>query len=243
MNIVIVDSNQNHGAQLKTLLHSQKRKSDQILVADSVKWGYDLFKDDPADLVFLDINLCEGTSFRLLRKYKEQNFNVVFIIDDTRTSQIFNDNKLDFILKPYDKDALEGIYAKMRAKITADIFGDSNLGETKRSEARLSVKVKDGIRFVEISAIVRCESDNNYTEIHLENGEKILSSKTLKEHSKILQPYGFYRVHQSHLVDVGRITKILSKDGLFVQLQSGHLVELSRRRKDNLLRSFRLNAN
>lgn len=242
MKIVIVDSDQNHGVQLKNLLLTQKRKLDQIQVSNSVKLGYDLLKNDHADLVFLDIALCEGASFKILRKYKERSFSVVFITDDAKSIDIFEENKLDVIVKPIEQKALNAVCSKMRAKITAGIFGVSNQSDSIMSAARLAVKIRDGIRLVEITNIVRCASDRNYTEIHLLSGEKILSSKTLKEHAKTLEPHGFYRVHQSHLVDLNQIQKIISKDGLFVQLKTGDLVELSRRRKEELLRCLHLKS-
>lgn len=99
----------------------------------------------------------------------------------------------------------------------------------------LQLKEEDGIRFVNFQRICRLSSDNNYTEIYLESGERIISSKSLKSFEKTLGGFGFFRVHQSHLVPLHRIKKIVSKDGLYVCLDNDCLVKLARRRKVELL--------
>jgi two-component system LytT family response regulator len=58
-----------------------------------------------------------------------------------------------------------------------------------------NLKDKDGIRFIEIDQIVHCQSDNNYTEIYLENSERIFSSKLLKVYENLLVEYGLFRMH------------------------------------------------
>jgi two-component system LytT family response regulator len=125
----------------------------------------------------------------------------------------------------------------------AALFSKDPIKKEYKNVSKISVKDRDGIRFIEIDQIVHCQSDNNYTEIYLENSERIVSSKSLKIYENLLVDHGFFRVHQSHLVDLKRIKKVISTDGLFVELENDVLLSLSRRKKNDLLNKLKEPSN
>lgn len=84
---------------------------------------------------------------------------------------------------------------------------------------------------ISVSDIVMLEGLSNYTFIHLNNGEKVLVSKTMKEFEEILLENGFSRIHKSFLINLGYLAKMEIKGEFFVMLQTGQRVDISRRRK------------
>ncbi|MBI3233410.1 MAG: LytTR family transcriptional regulator [Bacteroidetes bacterium] len=96
----------------------------------------------------------------------------------------------------------------------------------------------DGIEFVEINEIIRCQSDGNYTKLFLVNSREITSSKTLKEYEMLLKELGFVRVHNSDMINLSHMKKYIKGDGGQVIMNDGSEVEVSRRRKDDFLNSI-----
>jgi two-component system LytT family response regulator len=238
MKILIVDGNVKRVEELrkKLLKNGQKRKN--IYHALNLEKGWKQVEANKINAVFIDIELSEKFDFNLLRKYKLLNLNIIFLIDNSGLAKVpLIQHDLLFLTRPIDEELLTDILLSIQTSLMARHFIQGER-ENKKSN-RIELKDKDGIRFVDIEKINHCSSDNNYTEIFLETGERLISTKTLKEHSSLLEPFGFFRVHQSHLVDLKRIRKIINRDGLFVGLENGTVVELSRRRKEQLLKKLR----
>jgi two-component system LytT family response regulator len=73
---------------------------------------------------------------------------------------------------------------------------------------RIQIRTLKCIYIVNIKDIIRCEANNNYTTIYLQNEKSILASRTLKEFEKLLPYPVFLRIHQSHLVNSNFIKRI-----------------------------------
>ncbi|MEZ5195632.1 MAG: LytTR family DNA-binding domain-containing protein [Bacteroidales bacterium] len=108
----------------------------------------------------------------------------------------------------------------------------------KNSFEKIALPTLDGIIFVKIKDIVRCESDNNYTNIFNSNGEKIIVSKTLKEYDEMLTPFNFFRIHKSSLINLAYLSKYKKGEGGYVVMEDGAELEVSRRRKEDFLRAL-----
>jgi len=241
MRILVVNENISENQEIKKFLQSTDRGKHEFYQTNSIREGYDLLKNNQLniDLIIIDLNLCDRTCYRLLKKFKERTFELAFLSDEWLIPDFLNvKTPVTYISRPIVATDLRRLSLKVKTTITQDLFSSYNTTDTFKNSNRLALKEDDGIRFVDIDQIRRCKSDNNYTEIYLQTGERILSSKTLKTYELELQPFGFYRVHQSHLVDMKRIKKIVSRDGLFVKLENDQLIELSRRRKEDLIKKM-----
>jgi len=108
------------------------------------------------------------------------------------------------------------------------------MGNKKKFET-IALPTFEGIRFIKVGEIIRCEADNNYTTFYLSNNEKILVTRTLKEFDEILSSQNFFRVHQSHLINAGFVDRYVKGDGGTVIMSDGSEVEVSRRRKEQFL--------
>lgn len=96
----------------------------------------------------------------------------------------------------------------------------------------------EGLQFVELDEIMYCESQDNYTRFFLIDGRKIMVSKTIKHFEEMLDPYKFYRVHRSNIINLKYIDKYVKGEGSYVVLKQGPRVPVSRRRKEGFLQLF-----
>ncbi len=235
---VIIDDEQPARAVLKTLLSEHFNHIRVIGEANSVEQGVQILKKCNPTVVFLDINLSDGSGFNLLEKLDKIPFQIIFVTAyNSYAINAFKVNALDYILKPIGLTELER--AVERLDLYPATVNEKNLTEIADNwrhqkndqSSKLAIREFDGVRYLQIGDIIRCRSHNNYTEFHLVSGERIMTSKTLKEYAKILESYSFFRIYQSHLVNLLMIKKILNYEGLFVEMDNGDVLELSRNKK------------
>jgi two-component system LytT family response regulator len=173
-----------------------------------------------------------------LEQIGEVNFKVIFASAfDKFAIQAFRFSALDYLLKPVESEALIEAVSKLDE---SDRYREMNkklevLLSNKNSFEKIALPTLDGIIFVKIKEIVRCESDNNYTGIYLKSGEKIMVSRTLKEYDDMLTPFNFFRIHKSHLINLSFLNRYKKGEGGFVIMEDGSELEVSRRRKDEFL--------
>ncbi len=210
--------------------------------ADGVATGVDLILSSRPELVFLDIQMGDGTGFDLLEQVKAIPFKLVIVSAfDEFALQAFQHSAINYLLKPVNPALLVETVSKvvalqadesMRAKFHS-MMADNQL-------EKVALPSQQGIRFVDADEIIRCESSGNYTIVHLDDGEQVAVTKNLKYFSKILVQKGFFRCHHSHLVNLNFVSEYLRGEGGTLILQDGKEIEVSRRRKLDLLRTLSL---
>ena len=104
---------------------------------------------------------------------------------------------------------------------------------------KISIFCEDGIHFIKMRDIIRCEAEDNYTHIHLCGGKRITSAKTLKSYEDMLRGLNFYRVHKRHLVNLNFTAKFVKSDGGYLIMEDGTQINVSRRRRPELLQIFK----
>lgn len=197
------------------------------------------------DLVFLDIEMPGGDGFSLLESLPELNFEVIFATAFSGYAlKAIKFSALDYIVKPIDPmELLKAIdKASKKIKEKQENARMVNLVENQHKEKNkktLAIPLADKIEFVEISNIIHCQADGNYTTFHLGNGEKLLTSKTLKEYDELLTPYGFLRVHQSHLINLDEVKSFIKTDGGYIQMKDGASISISRQRREMVMKALK----
>jgi two-component system LytT family response regulator len=209
--------------------------------AGSVASGFDLINREHPELVLLDINLTDGTGFDLLKKFEKITFKVIFITaHEEYAIKAFKFSAIDYILKPITAgDLLQAVdkasESKSRddtgLKLTALL---SNLDKVRK----IVLKTAESIHIVQVKNIIRCEADINYTTFYLVNNEKLLVSKTLKEFDDLLENSGFYRTHQTHLVNLDHIVRYDKTEGGHLVMADDSIVPVSSRKKEELFGIF-----
>lgn len=206
--------------------------------ADSVKSGKDAIRSLKPDLVFLDVEMNDGEGFDLLRQLPDIPFRVIFVTAYEKYAlRAIRFSALDFLLKPVQKEDLLAAIAKLKNVHGPDYQRKINLLMGNRpSPTRIALPVIDGYVFIDVESVIRCEADGNYTRFFLDNGEKIMVTRTLKEYEDILEAAGFFRLHHSHLVNLQSIVRYKKGEGGSVILKDGTELEVARRRKDDFLK-------
>ncbi|MCB9346632.1 MAG: LytTR family transcriptional regulator [Lewinellaceae bacterium] len=109
---------------------------------------------------------------------------------------------------------------------------------TKKLE-KITISSAEGLHFVEVPSIIRIEGEGNYATFHLQDGEQVLASKNLKAYEELLSADQFIKVHQSHIVNLHCVKKLLQQDGGLLQMADGSEVPLARRRKEAVVAALR----
>jgi two-component system, LytTR family, response regulator len=237
MNIryILIDDEPNNLENLQFLLQQHCPQLEAAGSARSAVEGIQLIRTASPDLVFLDIQMPEQTGFDLLRSLDKIDFEVIFVTAyDQYGIQAIKFSALDYLLKPVDIDELKQAVSKATEKITAKQQNSnisnllSYLQKPKQESPRIALPTSQETHYVKLEEIIRCEASDNYTLFYLQNGEKILVSKTLKEFADLLKPHHFQRTHQSHLVNMRFVKSLLKEDGGSLLLQDRTRVPISR---------------
>jgi len=239
---IIVDDELGARESLSKLIEKHCKSVEVVAKADSMKTAYDSINSLNPDLVFLDIEMPNGNAFDLLEKFKEINFNIIFTTAyDHYAIKAIKFSAIDYILKPIDSEELVNAVARYEGKKQEKTTINSQF-KTLLSNVKPNTKLKkvgipdgDGLIFINLSDIIRCDSDGNYTYFILTTGKKIVASRTLGEYEEMFADENFFRVHRSHLINLEHVKKYIKGEGGYVVMNDNSQVEVSRRNKAEFL--------
>lgn len=209
--------------------------------ANGVVEGAKLLKSTCPDVLFLDIQMQDGSGFDLLDILKEIPFKIIFITaSDAHAIKAFRYAAIDYLLKPVDPDELIAALDKFRNQKLNENEKYKLLNESLKNNhkphERLALHTQDKIHIVNIHDIIRCVSNVNYTEFYFQNGKKLLVTKTLKDFEDLLCDQGFYRVHQSHLINTKYIKEFIKTDGGYLLMNDGSNIPVSTRKRPEVMK-------
>ncbi|WP_412465122.1 LytR/AlgR family response regulator transcription factor [Flavobacterium mekongense] len=241
---LLIDDDSNLRNGMKSLLARYAPEIKIIGEADSVQTGVSLLLQNPPQVVFLDIHLGDGSGFDLLEAVNQRgklNSQIVFITAHEQYAiKAFRFSALDFLLKPVDPEELQKVIEKLKQVIDKndnvahiDLLLENIRKKTDHFK-RIALSNSDGIHLFEVSDIIRCESEDNYTKFYIKNSKPILISKTLKEYEELLAAHGFERIHQSHLINLAYLKSYIKKDGGYVIMADNANLPISQRKKERL---------
>lgn len=210
--------------------------------ADSVQSGVVLIRQIVPDIVFLDVEMPDGTGFDLLQKLKPIQFKVIFITGhEDFAIRAFRFSAIDYLLKPLDPQELIESVRKAEESLNKEVIElklntlFSNLERPKNLQ-KLILKTADKIYSVNIQDIMHCESDKNYTTFYFVNAPKLVVSTTLKEYETMLKPFDFFRAHQSHLINLLYFDHFIKSDGgNTIVMKNKNKIPLAIRKKEEFL--------
>lgn len=242
---VLVDDEKNALDVLEMQL-SRYCKDVQVLAScDGGIKGIAAIKKYNPDLVFVDIEMPHKNGFDVLNETKELSYHVIFTTAyDQFAIKAFKFSALDYLLKPVDITELQAAVEKVKNKkdnggLDEKIKTLLQQLQPQKLTHKIALPVGDAMQFMEPDDIIRCESDSNYTHIFLANGKKITMAKTLKEVEENINGSPFFRIHQSHLVNMNHISKYIKGDNAYVVMKDGSQIGISRNKKEAFLETFR----
>lgn len=243
---IIVDDERNNCENLKELLGKYCPEVEIVGMAHSAAEGIEGISRLRPSLVFLDIQMQGGSGFDLLEQLRPVSFEVIFVTAfDQYAIRAIRFCAIDYLLKPVDILELQSAVSRAVNKILQrePNLSLTNLLENRNPEKdglKIALPTAERILFVQISEIIRCLGDNNYTTVYLKNSDSVLVSKTLKEYEELLTDKGFLRVHQSHLINLRYVRSFEKQDGGYLKMTDGASVPISRQRKQHVLQQLRI---
>ena len=239
--ILIVDDENPTRHLIKKMINSFGLNLDVYTDGENVKTAISAIERIQPDLVILDIQMPDGNGFDVLKAIPDKKFEVIFITAYQEYAiQAIKFSALDYILKPLAIDELKAALLKAIKSLDQKksnypfVALDNNVQAHKKK--KLILKTLESMFIVDIDNIVRCESDKNYTFFFFAEGKKILVSKTLKEYDMLLSDLSFFRVQQSHLINMNYVDRYDKHEGGCVIMKDGTQIPLSQAKKEQFFK-------
>lgn len=232
----IVDDEQNAVDALAAML--KKKFSHQVVSCGSnikASLAIDEIEQCQPDILFLDVEMPEMNGLQLLKHFPERKFYVIFTTAHEKYAlPAIKAAAADYLVKPISPQDVYDAIQKCREKKV----------ETAETVAathhKISIATAHELLMINPDDIIRIEANNNYSHFYFTNRPKVIVSKTLKEFEDQLTGHNFFRVHQSHLINLKYVEAVKSNDGDYVLLKQDHRVEISRRKKAEFLQKLKL---
>ncbi len=228
---------------LLNLLQLIATEIEVIGECESVKEAVVVANACKPELIFLDINLTDGTAFDFLEQTENLTFKVIFITAyEEYALQALKMGAVDYLLKPVDIEELQIAVQKVTELPVAEQKQQINIVKEvwNNEDSKLIISLHDSFQVIDLNELLFCESDKGYTTFYCSDGKKYMVSKTLKEFEERLSKINFIRPHQSFMVNLKFIDKY-DKSGV-IHLKNGKKIPVSSRKKESFLTMF-LKAN
>jgi len=241
MNFLIVDNDATIRKGLIDLLKKVLDEPSQFTEADGVQSGLTTIRSGSFDVVFLDVEMDDGTGFDLLGQLKDFSFQLVIITAFNKYAvEAFKFCAINFIEKPIDvMDLIETLKRVRKNTHQKDLETQVHLLREKlvvgKVMKRIALNDSENIHYVQIDQIIKCESEGSYTTFYLTEKRKIVVSRILKEYEELLADYGFVRVHHSHLINKEKVIRYDKTEGGQIVLDENHTSPVSKRKKEQVL--------
>lgn len=244
---VIVDDENDARFLLRNLIEEHfADKLELVAEAANIPDAVAAIKKHQPDVVFLDIQLREGTGFDVLKKLEDKNFEVIFVTAyDQYAVKAFEFSALGYLMKPIKiremKKVVEQLAERVtmlksssekRLKVLVDSFSDD------RQIKKLVISHQEGFDVLPLNEIVWLEGDANYTHLHLLDRKRITASRSLGVYEELLVDFGFFRIHQSTIINLSHVRSYQREGGGYIELADGHQAKLSRHRKADFMQRF-----
>jgi two-component system LytT family response regulator len=237
---IIVDDEEKSRVTLNNLLVKHCPEVAVVDQCESVAEAMRSVSKNSPDLVFLDIEMPFENGFSLLEKIKNPSFAIIFTTAYGQYAiKAIKYSALDYLLKPVDvedlKSAVEKCVEKQKPSRADEYEMLLSALKLKNKSAKIAVPTFDGLQMISATEIVKCVADESYTHITLTNGTKLVVCRILKEFEDLLSELNFFRVHNSSLINLAHVKKYVKGDGGYVIMSDDETVEVSRRKKNELL--------
>lgn len=241
---VIIDDEANARNTLKSLLRNIAAPIEVVGEGDDLDKAKQVIEQMQPDLVFLDIQLKTGTGFDVLQNLPTFKGEIIFVTAyDNYAIKAFQMAAFGYLLKPLQINELKEVVNRFkeqynakkntasRAQILIENFEEGNI-------KKLVIQNVNGFRVLSLNEIIYLKGEVNYTRFLLKGREQLMTSKTLKEYENLLTNYGFYRIHQSYLINLRHVKEYIKGEGGEVVMVNNDQLDVSRRRKAQFIARF-----
>jgi two-component system LytT family response regulator len=240
--VVIVEDEAISYEIIKRMIQNNIPEVEILGHAASCKEGISLIQRVKPDLVFLDIQMEDGTGFTLLEAFEKVDFQVVFVTSFNQYAiNAIKCSALDYILKPIALPDLKGAikkYQQLEYKISNHVQHSTliqNIKSEKKVPKKIIIPSDEEYLLVSPNDIMRMYSEGQHTIIVFSDLKNLKVSKTLKEYEQLLENADFARIHNAHLINTNFVKSYLKNNGGEVLMEDGTVIPISRRRKSKFM--------
>lgn len=244
MDVIIVDDEIAVRKSITRFLREYFPEINIVATAGNLNEALEAIRKHQPRLLFLDVELPDGTGFELLESIPDIGFKVIFITGHQEYAlAAIKVSALDYILKPFEQEELKKAVQKAMVAInyTEESMKLEALSENLKNKKvlkRIILSTADHLHVVPINEIIRAEADSNYTSFWLSGNKRIMVSRTIKEFDELLSGSEIIRVHQSHLVNLSYIEKFVKRDGGYLLLKDNSSIPVSQGLRKKVLQAM-----
>jgi len=239
---IIVEDEKHSRETLKNLVEEFCEGVSIVGMAGNVQEAVEEITAKEPDLVFLDIELQTGTGFDVLKQLDPLNFEVVFTTAfEHYAIKAIKFSSIDYLLKPIDMEELQQAIDKARDKKDKEQYKAQlelllkNLNTSTSDRKKICLSTADGIEFINTKDIIYCEANGSYTNFYIAPDTKLMVSKNLKEYEGLLSDQDFLRVHNSFLINLGKVKKFVKSEGGYILMSNDAQVSISQGCRDEFM--------
>ncbi|MEX2484057.1 MAG: LytTR family DNA-binding domain-containing protein [Brumimicrobium sp.] len=247
MKVAIIDDEEDARFMLRNILEKHFSTDIKIIAeADGVESGLEILEAYDIDILFLDIQMQTGTGFDLLNKIDKKDFEVVFITAfDQYAVKAFKFSALGYLMKPIKVKEIKALIENLkihfenhgkqsdkRLKVLVENYGDD------KTIKKLVISNIDGFKVIDLENIISLQGDRNYTNFVTCQDKRYTSAKTLGEYEALLSEFGFFRIHQSTIVNLRHVKAYYKGDGGMVEMINDEKLQVSRNRRGGFVKRF-----
>lgn len=243
MKALVLDDDKRICNLIKSLLERYFAKSFNVIdIVSNTQDAITAITKTDYHLFLFDIHLDKETSFDIFNFTENNKTKVIFITGHEKYAiNAIKVNAIDYILKPIQTQEFKSAVEKAVSKIKEE-QKESNVNHfAKKQESSLMLKALESIRLVKLNEIVYLEASGPYTDVFLKNNDKVTVTKHLKDFENKLEGTGFFRVHNSYIINTLKMSGISKKDGLTVEMNNQKSIVISSRRKDEFMNFIETN--
>ncbi len=243
MNCIIIDDQADSRKTLRNFLTLFCPQINIMAEANGVESAKRTIEQNNPSLIFLDVEMEDGTAFDLLNQLESIDFMIIFVTaHDMYSLKAIKLSAIDYLLKPVNPDELIVAVEKAEKNLRLHTIEEQVALLTRKkitAQSKIALPTANGVHFIKIHDIVRCEADNTYTIFSLINSkQKIVVSKPIKEYDELFCEYNFFRVHKSHLINLDHVIEL--KQGEILTLANSETVPVARTRKESFLKAINI---
>lgn len=227
----------------RSIIKTFAEEIEWINIVGECKNGFDGIKkinELKPQLIFLDIQMPKLTGFEMLELLDEKPQIIFSTAYDEFAIKAFEQNAIDYLLKPYSKDRFVEACKKAKEKIENNVTEKEKITKLQDTTAedtlkRVVVKTRNSMEIIPVSEISMIEAQDDYVMIYTKT-RKYLKQQTMKFYESHLNDKDFVRIHRSYIVNVSEILKIepFEKDSYIVVMKNQERIRASRAGYKNL---------
>ena len=238
---VVIDAEEHPRKILSKLLQKNCPDVEILALCSTTAEAEEAIYKHRPNLIFLDVEMPVATGLDLIMHLKESSFEIIFTtVFEKYAIQAMRFSALDFLVKPFVSDDVLMSVRRIDYKITRQQQREQigallhNMNYLN-ADKKITLPTLTGLEFVALGNIIRCESDNTYTIFYLADKTRIVVSKSIGEYEAMLTDYHFFRIHQSHLINLRYVRSYKRGNGGTITMEDNSVVDVSRRRKEQLI--------